>query len=119
VAAAVESFLASGEWPARRVPIVCEEPLGWIAPNVVSGTAPPPSPGAARFADPPPRGRFLLRSRLFHRLAHVELVQGDRVLWRGRLRRLMPGRSASLPAGWTREVDLDGQPVVCRLVRPG
>ncbi|MBA3262419.1 MAG: FAD-dependent oxidoreductase, partial [Thermoleophilaceae bacterium] len=29
VAAAVARYLGDGEWPARRVPVVCEEPLGW------------------------------------------------------------------------------------------
>jgi hypothetical protein len=69
--------------------------------------------------EPPARGRFLLRSSEFLRLPRVELVQGERTLWSGRLRRAMPGRSARLPAGWTREVDLDGEPVVCRLGRSG
>ncbi len=49
----------------------------------------------------------------------VELVQGERVLWQGRLKRVMPGRSAALPAAWTRGVDFDAGPVVCHLREPG
>jgi hypothetical protein len=47
------------------------------------------------------------------------VVQGERVLWQGRLKRVMAGRSAALPAAWTRDVDLDAGPVVCRLRGPG
>jgi thioredoxin reductase len=108
VAAAVERYLADGDWPARRVPVLCEAPLGWIAPNAVSA-----SRGGATGA--PPRGRFLLRAREHLSRPQVELVQGERVLWRGRLRRVMPGRSAALPGAWAGTVDLDAGPVVCRL----
>jgi thioredoxin reductase len=107
VAGAVERYLDDGEWPGRRVPVVCEPPLGWIAPNLVTDAA------------PPPRDRFLLRARELLRTPRVEIVQGERVLWRGRPRRVMPGRSARLPAGWARDVNLDGCPVVCRLRGPG
>jgi hypothetical protein len=100
-AAAVVRYLEDGDWPAQRVPIVCEPPLGWIAPNAVSG------------ADAPPRGRFALRARDFVGRSEVELSQDGRLLWRGRVRRLMPGRSARLPHSWVRDVDPGGGPVVC------
>jgi thioredoxin reductase len=106
-ARAVASYLGDGEWPARRVELRCESPLGWIAPNALSDV------------EAPARGRFLLRSSEFLRLARVEVVQGERALWNGRIRRLMPGRSARLPWRWTREVDPGGEPVVCRLRRSG
>jgi hypothetical protein len=61
----------------------------------------------------------MLRSSEFLSRPSVEIVQGERTLWSGRLRRSMPGRSARVPADWTREVDLDGEPVVCRLRRSG
>lgn len=67
-------------------PVVCEPPLHWIAPNVVSG------------AGPPPRGRWLLRSHDFHSRPALAVSQDGNVLWRGRLPRLVPGRSGSLPA---------------------
>jgi hypothetical protein len=37
------------------------------------------------------------------------------VLWAGRVRRVMPGRSARLPHAWVSEVDPAGPPVVCAL----
>jgi thioredoxin reductase len=106
-ARAVAAYLADGAWPERRVRLLCETPLRWTAPSAVSG------------AEPPPRHRFLLRSSEFLRAPRIELVQGERRLWSGRLARLVPGRSARLPARWTGAVDVGGEPVVCRLRRSG
>ncbi len=87
-------------WPDSRVPVVCEAPLFWAVPNVVA-----PRDG------PPARGRFVLRSRAFLRLPRIRIEQDGRPLWRGRLRRLVPGRSARLPYDWTAKVDERGGPV--------
>jgi thioredoxin reductase len=108
VAGAVARYLADGAWPARRVPLRCAPPLGWIAPNALT-----------EGAGDPPRGRFALRSCELLRAPRIEIAQGERVLWSGRVARVMPGRSARLPAGWTRDVDPAGEPVVCRPGRPG
>ena len=99
-AGSVASWLDAGSWPERVVPVVCGEPLDWVVPNAVSETR-----------DVPSRGRFLLRSTAFLSRPRLELRQGERFLWSGRLRRLIPGRSALLPAGWVQRVDLDGEPV--------
>jgi thioredoxin reductase len=110
-AAAVARYLEDRSWPSRRVPIVCEPPLGWIAPNAISG------------ADAPPRGRFALRASRFvvgrRASARVHVTQDGRTLWSGRVARLMPGRSARLPYDWVRDADTDGEPVVCTLRHPG
>ena len=95
-------------WAGTRVPIECEPPLHWIAPNVIA-------PGAG----PPPRGRFALRSREFATRPRVELLQDGRRLWAGRVARLVPGRSARLPHDWTESVDSAGGPVRVRLARGG
>ena len=102
-AAGVARYLEDGDWPAHRVPVLCEMPLGWIAPNAVSG------------AGVPARGHFALRARWFVRAPRIEIEQGGRALWAGRLARVMPGRSARLPQAWVREVDPAGPPVVCAL----
>ena len=118
-AAGVARYLEDGEWPRERVPIVCEPPLGWIAPNVVAGRAPPPGaavePREAGPRDAPPRARFALRAHEFLRAPRVEIVQGDSVLWSGRLARLMPGRSTRVPHGWTARADPGGGEVRVRL----
>jgi hypothetical protein len=90
------------------VPIECEPPLGWIAPNAVV-------PGAGT----PPRGRFALRSSTFATRPRIRIEQAGRTLWSGRLARLVPGRSAALPHAWTAEVDPGGGPVRVRLAAGG
>jgi hypothetical protein len=56
-----------------------------------------------------------LRASAYLRAPRVEVVQGERVLWSGRLPRLMPGRSARLPASWIAAADAGGAPAVVRL----
>jgi NADPH-dependent 2,4-dienoyl-CoA reductase/sulfur reductase-like enzyme len=99
-AASVVDWRNDGSWSGPAVPIVCERPLRWIAPNGLGPTF-----------GPPPRGRFLLRVDEWLRAPTIEIRQDVQVLWRGRVRRLMPGRSASLPWEWIRSVDLGGGPV--------
>jgi thioredoxin reductase len=100
VAAQVRAFLAApGDWP-QHVPVHAEPPLIWVAPNLVSGD------GVA-----PPRERFLLRSSEFLRRPAIEVRQGERTLWRGRVARLVPGRSAHIPSGWTAQTDAQDGPV--------
>jgi thioredoxin reductase len=106
-AAGVARYLADGDWPAERAPVLCEPPLGWIAPNVVV-------PIAAG-GELPARCRFALRAHEFLRAPRVEIVQGERPVWGGRLARLMPGRSSGIPHGWTPRVEPGGGPVRVRL----
>jgi thioredoxin reductase len=103
VAAGVARYLDDGVWPEKRAPIVCEPPLGWIAPNAVAGP------------DAPPRDRFALRAHDFLRAPRVEIVQNESLLWSGRLSRLMPGRSTRIPHGWTARADPGGGEVTVRL----
>ncbi len=107
--AAAAAFLANGgSWPELRVPIECEPPLQWVAPNVVvSG------------AGGPPRGRFALRSASFMQRPRVQITQAGRTLWSGRLHRLVPGRSAALPHAWTAAVDAGGGPLSVRVSMGG
>ena len=107
VAAGVIRHLEGEAWPTARVPIECSPPLRWISPSSVT------APGANRVS--PPRGRFLLRATEAVRAPRVELAQDGRQLWRGRLRRLGPGRSSSLPCGWVDAVDVEGGPVTVGL----
>jgi thioredoxin reductase len=100
VAPAVAAYLRGGrEWPPQ-LRLVARAPLTWVAPDLLVGSG-----------HPPPRNRFLIRSAEFLRRPRIVVRQGERELWRGRHRRLAPGRSANIPAGWTAEVDPDGGPV--------
>jgi thioredoxin reductase len=108
-AVATDGVVRGAHWPERRVPVECEPPLQWIAPNVVA-------PGGA---GAPARGRFALRSREFARRPRVEIAQDGRTLWSGHVARLVPGRSARLPRDWTASVDPAGAPVRVRLASRG
>jgi thioredoxin reductase len=103
-AASIAHRLAEPDaWPVPHVRLSCSAPLLWISPNAVS---------PAR--DDPPRGRFALRSTEFLRRPTIEIRQDGRPLWSGRVSRLGPGRSASLPCDWIPAVDLGGGPVDVR-----
>jgi thioredoxin reductase len=92
----------SDHWP-ERVPIVCRPPLTWISPNAVSG------------GEPPPRDRFALRSSAFLAGPQIEIRQQDRLLWSGRLRKMVPGRSSSLSPSWLAQVDPHGSTIEVQL----
>jgi thioredoxin reductase len=101
VAPSVAAYLRGArEWPAR-VRMVARGPLAWVAPNLLLAAG-----------HDPPRDRFLLRCREFVRRARIQVRQDGRPLWRGRIGRLVPGRSAHIPAGWTARVDPAGGPVI-------
>ena len=107
-ALAVKRWLAEPHaWPHTAVPVACRAPLGWISPNAVG-----------LGAEAPPRGRFALRASVFVRRPAIEIRQEERVLWRGRLARVQPGRSASLPATWIASVDATGGPIEVGLQAP-
>jgi thioredoxin reductase len=104
LAAYVAAHLEGREtWPTGLA-LEAEAPLRWIAPNLL--------PAAAH---PPPRSRFLLRSSEFLRRPRIEVVQAGRTLWSGRLGRLVPGRSAHIPAGWSSDVTADAGPIRVRV----
>ncbi len=105
VAASVTAYLNDDRWPAGRVAISVRQPLHWIVPNALSGDFAAPEPG---------RARFLLRAREQLLDARIELWQGERRLDAQRLPRVMPGRSATLGAGWTGKVDPAGPAVDVR-----
>ena len=87
-------------WPEPRVAIVCAPPLHWISPNAVS-----------QARDAPPRSGFALRATRFLSHPLIEIRQRERLLWRGRPARMVPGRSTMLPAGWTAQADPNGGPI--------
>ena len=88
-----------GDWPAP-VRMTARSPLAWVAPNLLLSTG-----------HPPPRDRFLLRSTEFVRRARLQVRQGGRELWSGRVGRLVPGRSSYVPANWAAKVDPEAGPV--------
>jgi thioredoxin reductase len=101
----------AGNAGIRRVPVTADAPLCWISPNVVPVPL-PRSPAAPATA--PPRGRFVLRSDIFRRLARLEVRQDGRLLATARAS-LVPARPVRLDASWLAKVDPAGGPVHIRL----
>jgi thioredoxin reductase len=98
---------AGGGGPAPepvRLPVTVEPPLRWIAPNMLRAGGPAP-----------PRGRFVLRSDVFSRLARLEVSQDGRRLAASASYRMIPDRPVRLGASWTRQADPGGGPVTVRL----
>ncbi len=87
-----------------RLPVTAEPPLLWIAPNVLRAGGPAP-----------PRGRFVLRSDTFARLARLEVWQDGRRLATSAAYRIKPDRPVRLGASWTGRADPGGGPVTVRL----
>jgi thioredoxin reductase len=107
----IAAFLRGAGGPGRgpapapvRLPVTAEPPLRWIAPNVLRAGGPGP-----------PRGRFVLRSEVFARLARLEVRQDGRRLATGVAYRMMPDRPVRLGASWTARADPGGGPVTVRL----
>jgi thioredoxin reductase len=104
-AAAVAEHLAGDSgWPSEHVRVLAGEGLGWVVPSLIA-------PGETAM----PRDRFLLRSNAFLRTPRIEVAQGGRALWRGRLARLIPGRSAHIPSSWSSQIDPTAGPVTVRV----
>ncbi|MBT2370204.1 FAD-dependent oxidoreductase [Streptomyces sp. ISL-10] len=98
-ATAVLRFLSGDTpWPDAGPPVLCEAPLLWITPNLVTADG-----------RPPPHDRFLVRTA--ERLPRAVLVveQDGRLLDRQPLPgTAVPGRAIGLRAGWLTEADRDG-----------
>jgi len=87
-----------------RLPVTVEPPLLWIAPNAVRAGGPVP-----------PRGRFVLRSGVFRRLAKIDVSQDGRRLATSVSYRMIPDRPVRLGASWLGKADPAGGPVTVRL----
>jgi hypothetical protein len=109
-AAAVIGYLRDGAWPSRRIPIVCEPPVTWMFPNVIT-----PDGGDGT------RIQFRLRSSTFLRKPMIRIEQDGRPLWEERVRGLTPGRTARIAGGWIGSVDPAGGAIHVRIfpVDPG
>ena len=111
-ARAIAAFLRDGRGGAGggpatgpvRLAVTAEPPLLWIAPNVLRAGGPAP-----------PRGRFVLRSDVFARLARLDVWQDGRRLATDVSYGMKPDRPVRLGASWTGRADPGGGPVTVRL----
>src|SRR5215468_5220123 len=108
----IAAFLGSGAGgaPGRPAPepvrmrVTVQAPLLWISPNAVRAGGPVP-----------PRGRFVLRSGVFRRLAPIEVWQDGRRLATSVTYRIIPDRPVRLGSSWTGRIDSAGGAVTVRL----
>ena len=96
-ARSIARYLANAQWSMNRLGVQAESPLAWIYPNVLSPDV--------------PVGQFWFRSNAFCQNVNLELMQGGRVLYQKRLRRLIANTSLPLSSRWVENVDFAGEPV--------
>lgn len=96
----IASYLTQAQWPERRVAVLCQSPLGWVYPNVVSAGVP-----AA-----PARG-YALRARAFLDRPKLAVTQNGRLLWEGQPRRLQPGRTQIIPGDFAARLEPSAGPI--------
>jgi hypothetical protein len=90
-------FLENAQWNENRLEVQVEPPLAWICPNIIT---------------PDSRvGQFRFRSHEFCDHPHLQLKQGERVLYQKQLRRLKANTSLNLDGVWVEKVDFSGEPV--------
>ncbi len=98
-AAAVAAHLEGGaDWPAEHVRVRGRRAaaLGRAEPDRARGARRARAAASCCARGVPARPR-------------LEVSQGEPTLWRGRLARLVPGRSAHIPASWAANVDPAGR----------
>jgi hypothetical protein len=95
VADAVRGYLGGAGWPSDTVPVLVDAPLRWVAPNrLVSGA---------------PGGPFVLRTAEALTWPVLLVTQGERILYRGRVRRrVLPNQGLYLSGGWAGAVEAGG-----------
>jgi hypothetical protein len=96
-AQSIARYLQNPQWSPNRLEIQVEAPLAWICPNILSPDA--------------RVDKFRFRSNAFRQNASLQLIQGGRVLYQKRLRRLTANISLDLSGEWVGKADFSGEPV--------
>ncbi|HLA07228.1 MAG TPA: FAD-dependent oxidoreductase [Anaerolineales bacterium] len=96
-ACSMARYLENTYWPASRLEVQPEAPIGWICPNVLS---------------PDVRvDGFRFWSKEFRKNATLQLKQGERVLYEKRIGWLKANVALSLGSEWVEKVDYSKEPV--------
>jgi hypothetical protein len=96
-ARSIARFLESAEWNGNRIEILAKAPLDWIYPSVLSPDAVP--------------RRFRIRSHEFRDHSTLKVMQGLKVLYQQKFRRLLANTSINLSSEWAEHVDYSGEPI--------
>ena len=96
-ARSIARWLENAHWPANRLEIRCEAPIGWICPNVLS---PDVSVDGFRFW-----------SKEFRKNATLQITQGERVLFEKKIGWLKANVALSLGRNWIEKVNYAEGPI--------
>jgi glycerol-3-phosphate dehydrogenase len=96
-ARSIAGFLENAGWNGSRLEVHAEPPLDWICPNVLSSDALP--------------SRFRIRSHEFRDHITLKVMQGQRVLYGQKFRRLLANTSINISSEWAIRVDFSGKPL--------
>ena len=87
----------------RRLEVMCEAPLKFICPNVLSESAPAP-------------GDFQFQSKEFLNHVQLQISQGERILYRQNFPRVIVSEFMRLRGDWVGQVDFSGEALKAILV---
>ena len=93
----IARYLEDAEWNESRLEVYAEPPLDWICPNVLSPDALP--------------GRFRIRAHKFRNHITLNVMQGQKILYSQKFRRLLANTSIELSGEWAKYVDFSSEPV--------
>jgi glycerol-3-phosphate dehydrogenase len=96
-ARSITRYLENAEWNGSRIEVRAEPPLDWIYPSVLSPDA---------FPD-----HFRIRSHEFRNHIALKVMQGQRILYNQKFRRLLANTSIKISSGWVKLVDFSGEPL--------
>jgi L-2-hydroxyglutarate oxidase LhgO len=96
-ARSVVRFLENSEWNRNRIEVLAGPPLDWVYPSVICPDALP--------------SRLRIRSHQFRDHILLKVIQGQRVLFRQKFRRLLANTSINLSGEWANRVDFSGEPL--------
>ncbi len=99
----IHDYLASSDWPQRRLTIKVSDEILWASPNAITDV---------KTNDVP----FLFRVKEFHRSATLVVRQDDKVLFRKKYRHLTPNLSKRLTARWIDRVDPEGKQIQIQFI---
>ncbi len=97
VARSIARFLENAEWNGSRLEVRIGAPLAWICPNVISPDALP--------------NQFRIRSHEFRDHVSLEVMQGQKVLYRQKFRHLIANTSINFSSNWVHRVDYSDEPL--------
>jgi glycerol-3-phosphate dehydrogenase len=98
----IARFLENAEWSGSRLEIQVEPPLDWIYPSLLSSDALP--------------HQFCIRSHEFRNSVGLKVVQGQRVLYSQKFRRLLANTSIEIAGKWAQGADFAGEPLKIEVV---